>query len=76
MLAHAVEELESVLKPSDARVYLHCTAGINRSPTLAAAFLIKNKHLSAREAYEYITAKRQCHPYLAVLQEYAEYPAK
>jgi protein-tyrosine phosphatase len=76
MLAQAVEELESALKPSGARVYAHCTAGINRSPTLAAAFLIKNKRLSAREAYDYVAARRQCSPYLSVLQEYAESVAK
>jgi protein-tyrosine phosphatase len=72
MLARAVGELETALKPSGTRVYVHCTAGINRSPTLAAAYLIKNNHLSAREAYEYVMDRRQCSPYLAVLQEYAE----
>jgi len=72
MLASAVEELETALEPSEARVYVHCTAGINRSPTLAAAYLIKHKHLSAREAYEYLMNQRQCSPYLVVLQEYAE----
>lgn len=72
MLARAVEELEIALKPSEARVYAHCTAGINRSPTLAAAYLIKNKHLSVRDAYKYVMDRRQCSPYLAVLQEYAE----
>lgn len=71
-LAQAVEELETALKPSGARVYVHCTAGINRSPTLAAAYLIKNKLLSAKEAYDYVMARRQCSPYLAILQEYAE----
>jgi protein-tyrosine phosphatase len=72
MLARAIAELETALKPSGARVYVHCTAGINRSPTLAAAYLIKNKHLSAREACEYVMSRRQCSPYLVVLQEYAE----
>jgi len=71
-LALAVEQLESALDPLDARVYAHCTAGINRSPTLAAAYLIKNKLLSAKEAYQYVTMRRQCSPYLAILQEYAE----
>ncbi len=72
MLAGAVEELETALKPSGARVYAHCTAGINRSPTLAAAYLIKNKRLSARKACEYVMNQRQCSPYLIVLKEYAE----
>jgi len=71
-LTQAVEELESALDPLGARVYVHCTAGINRGPTLAAAYLIKNKGLSAREAYEYVIERRQCRPYPAVLQEYAK----
>ena len=61
-----------LLDPLGARVYVHCTAGINRGPTLAAAYLIKNKGLSAREAYEYVIERRQCRPYPTVLQEYAK----
>lgn len=71
-LPQCVAEVEAALAPPWARVYLHCTAGINRSPTTAAAFLIRTKGLSAQEAYDYVSARRHCSPYLIVLEQYAE----
>jgi protein-tyrosine phosphatase len=70
-LERSVAELEAALAPRWAKVYLHCTAGINRGPTVAAAFLIRTRGLSAQEAYEFVTARRHCRPYLAVLEQYA-----
>jgi protein-tyrosine phosphatase len=69
-LAHGVEELEKALAPRWAKVYLHCTAGINRGPTLAAAYLIRNRGMSAQEAYDHVIAKRHCSPYLDILEMY------
>jgi protein-tyrosine phosphatase len=69
-LPQAVEELEKVLTPRWVRAYIHCSAGINRSPTLAAAYLIKTKGMSADEACDYLVARRDCNPYLDVLKEY------
>ncbi len=69
-LPQAVEELEKVLVSDQAKVYVHCTAGINRSPTLAAAYLVKMSGLSAREAYDYVISRRHCSPYLATLEDY------
>jgi protein-tyrosine phosphatase len=69
-LPQAVGELENALTPHWGRAYIHCSAGINRGPTLAAAYLIKVKGMSAQEAYDYIVARRDCNPYLEVLQEY------
>jgi atypical dual specificity phosphatase len=69
-LPQAVEELENALAPRWGKAYVHCTAGVNRGPTLAAAYLIKSKGLSAREAYDYVVARRDCNPYLETLQEY------
>jgi protein-tyrosine phosphatase len=69
-LPQAVEKLEEALIPRWARVYVHCTAGINRGPSLAAAYLIKTRGLSAQEAYDYVTARRHCSPYLEVLEAY------
>ena len=70
-LAQSVAELELALKPSWAKVYLHCTAGINRAPTVAAAYLMKSRGMSAEEAHAFISARRSCSPYLALLQTYS-----
>jgi protein-tyrosine phosphatase len=66
----AVEKVEEALSPRWAKAYVHCTAGINRGPTLAAAYLIKARGLTAQQAHEYVTARRHCSPYLATLEEY------
>ena len=69
-LPQAVAEVEKAMTPRWAKIYVHCTAGINRGPTLAAAYLIKNQGLSAQDAYIYVTTRRHCNPYLAVLQQF------
>ena len=69
-LPDAVAELENALVPGAGKVYVHCTAGVNRGPTLAAAYLVKTAGLTAREAYDYVIARRNCSPYLDTLQEY------
>ena len=71
-LPSCVSELEDVLQAGWTRVYLHCTAGINRSPTVAAAYLIRTQGISAREACDFIVSKRHCSPYLEVLENYRE----
>jgi protein-tyrosine phosphatase len=63
-LESAVEKLEAILLPKWAKVYVHCTAGINRAPTCAAAYLIKTKNMPAVQAYDYVVARRHCRPYL------------
>lgn len=71
-LPTCVAAVAEALEPRWTRVYLHCTAGINRSPTTAAAFLMRARGLFAREAYEYVLARRHCSPYLSVLEQYGE----
>ncbi len=70
-LGRCVEAIESALETKSARVYLHCTAGLNRAPTAAAAYLIRSQGMSSREAYDYLVARRYCRPYLDVLEKYA-----
>ena len=69
-LLHCVERLEAAMAPPWSKVYLHCSAGINRGPTVAAAYLIKNHGLSAQEAYDYVLTRRHCNPYLDILEAY------
>ncbi len=70
-LPACVEEVAAALKPPESRVYLHCTAGVNRSPTVAAAYLITYQKLSARDALEYVSARRRCSSfYPGMLESY------
>ena len=45
-------------------VYLHCNAGINRSPTVAVAYLHWAEGWDLRAAYEHMMACRPCDPYV------------
>ena len=72
-IPQAVADLDSALSQSEAKAYVYCTAGVNRAPTLAAAYLIKMLGLSAQGAFEFIVARRQCSPYLSILQNYEVY---
>ncbi len=75
-LAHslpaAVREVENALGNPDTRLYLHCTVGINRSATTAAGFLILTRGISAKEACQYMTSRRDCNPTFEVLCGYEE----
>lgn len=70
-LAGGVEALERLVGPGGRRVYLHCTAGINRSPTVAIAWLMTRHGLSRAEAEEQVMAARpMAHPYPEVLDRW------
>lgn len=72
-MPECVAGLASALACEGARVYLHCTAGINRAPTVAAGYLIRERALPARIAWDYLRDRRACSPYLTVLQGFEEY---
>jgi len=43
-------------------VFVHCAVGINRSPTVAAAYLARAHDLSGQQACEWLVAVRRCAP--------------
>ncbi|CAF3467002.1 unnamed protein product [Rotaria socialis] len=43
---------------SNGRVFIHCLAGISRSPALAVAYIMRHLSLSVDDAYRYIKARR------------------
>jgi len=75
-LPHCVAEVERALASEDACVYLHCTAGVNRSPTVAAALLMCEQGMTAREAFDFVNARRRCSPYLEVLERFEPPPGR
>lgn len=55
------------------KVYLHCTAGVGRSPTVAIAWLVWRGRMQLEEARAWVTQRRSCSPDMnaldAVLEE-------
>jgi protein-tyrosine phosphatase len=49
--------IKTALESSGA-VYVHCFAGISRSPTIVAAYLITSMRISAKDALEIIRKER------------------
>jgi len=51
------------------RVYLHCSAGMNRSPSVAVAWLVWRQGMSLKEALALVKARRPCaDPYRAAIE--------
>jgi hypothetical protein len=60
-LPECVKALETMVAAGDT-VYLHCTAGVNRSPTVAVAYLHWNCGRPLDEALEAVSMCRNCVP--------------
>ena len=60
-LPECVKALESMVAAGDT-VYLHCTAGVNRSPTVAVAYLHWSLGRPLDEALEEVSMCRNCLP--------------
>lgn len=54
----AVDFIESALKKNKGKVFVHCMAGISRSATVVAAWLIRTKQMKPAEAIEFIRRQR------------------
>ncbi len=65
----AVEELDELLRDYS-RVYVHCTAGINRSTGIVISYLVLKRGLSVEAAYRLVKGRRpQASPYRRLLEE-------
>ena len=56
------------LVSSGERVYLHCSAGMNRAPTVAIAYLHTHRGFALREARDLVKQLRPCVPYMQMLE--------
>ena len=50
------------------RLYLHCTAGQERAPSVAAAYLCQHKNMSAEQAVSLLKSLRDCSPKQHVIE--------
>ncbi len=66
-LPEAVRALEQLLS-ANYKVYLHCNAGVGRSPLVAMAYLHWCRKMTAEEAIRYVRERRPCSPYEDLLK--------
>ncbi len=50
--------------------YLHCTAGVNRSPTVAIAWLVVHGGLDLNAAWDQVTSRRPSAPHRSALERW------
>lgn len=60
-LPECVRELARLLSAGH-KVYLHCTAGASRSPTVAIAYLHRRRGWPLARALAYLKERRECSP--------------
>jgi len=66
-LPHCVKALDDLLRDGHT-VYVHCTAGINRSPSTVIAYLLWVEQWDWDRAVDQVTSRRNCDPYLDVIR--------
>lgn len=54
------------------RVYLHCTAGVNRSPSVAIAWLMAHQRMELDAAWDLVTARRPSAPHRAAIEAWRD----
>jgi protein-tyrosine phosphatase len=70
-LAAALEHIVALLRElihAGKRVYVHCSAGMNRAPTVAIAYLHVHEGMSLDQAFDFVKRRRLCVPYMSALK--------
>ncbi len=66
-LPQCVEVLDSLLKQGH-NVYVHCSMGVNRSPSIVIAYLAWIQGWDLKEAVDYVRRIRSCDPYVEAIR--------
>ena len=69
-LPGCVRALEELLEAGRI-VYLHCTAGVNRSPTVAVAYIHKCRGWDLEKAVTFVMERRNCSPEVDAIRQAA-----
>ena len=70
-LPHCVTGLDALLR-AGRTVYVHCNAGINRSPTTVIAYLHWVERQELGEAVWLVTSRHACDPYVTAIVQATE----
>jgi protein-tyrosine phosphatase len=69
-LPKAVGVLDNLIRVRKKKVYLHCTAGVGRSPSVAVAYYYWIKRMNLNDAYAFVKSKRPVsHPNTGAIQD-------
>ncbi|KAH9537574.1 hypothetical protein CY35_16G060500 [Sphagnum magellanicum] len=68
-LPEAVGTLDKAISTDKKKVYLHCSAGVARSPSVAVAYYYWIKGMDLHAAYAFVKSKRSCHPNTGAIQD-------
>jgi len=67
-LPEAVDVLDRLLRAGH-KVYLHCTAGSGRSPSVAIAYLHRVRGMPLEEALQFVQQRRPCSPNVDAIRD-------
>ena len=70
-LEGAVNLLDQLLKVGHC-VYVHCTAGLNRAPSVVISHLAWNRGMDLDAAHRHVAQSRYCEPYLDAIRRATE----
>lgn len=59
-IAFFFDETYKFIEESKGSVYVHCAAGVSRSPTIVIAYIMKKNRKNYEETYEFVREKRPC----------------
>ena len=51
--------MEFINDNNDKKIFIHCNAGVSRSPSIVISYLIKGLNYSFKEAYDLVKSKRK-----------------
>jgi hypothetical protein len=66
-LPECVAALDELLRAGHA-VYVHCSAGMNRSPSVVIAYLHWVRGMGLEEAVDYVLSRHPCDPYIEAIR--------
>ena len=69
LITHIDKCIEFINENKDKKIFVHCNAGISRSPSIIIAYLIKALNYSFKDAYNFVKSKRNIKPNEKFIQE-------